>query len=195
MIPLKSNLKTTLIMNMFMGAILLVAIGHQTGFCQTNVCAVHVDPNGIMTSMTVTNPLTSLQIEKELDFDVDNQGNPTKGMVKFKKSMYYGEVERELKPTELRLMWEQFGGRQEFWNTAQKNDRIISFTNIDRLPKEVFGTRVRLFLNRESSVHSTEFFGTLSLPTDHPERLLINTGGPEPIPIDKLQIREIQTLK
>jgi len=181
---------------MVMGAILLVATGYQKGFCQSNVCTVHVDANGVMTSMTVTNPLTSLQIEKEFNFEVDNQGDPTKGIVKFKKSMYYGEVERELKvPIELNLMWEQFGGPQEFWNNAEKNGRIIEYNSMEDLPNDVFGKKVRLFLKAASSAHLTDYIGILSKPASHPESILINTGGAQPLQIDKALIREIQRLK
>src|SRR5271157_590629 len=193
---LKTNVRTTLMTNMFMGAILLVALSPQTGSCQNNVCAVHVDASGVMTSMTVTNPLTSLQIEKQFDFDVDNQGNPTKGIVTFKKSLYYGEVQRELKvPIELNLMWEQFGGPQEFWNNAEKNGRIIAYNSVEDLPNDVFGKKVRLFLKDASSAHLTDYIGILSKPASHPESILLNTGGSQPLQIDKALIREIQRLK
>jgi len=81
--------KTTIITNVVIEALLFVVMGYHQGFCQNNICTVHTDANGIMTSMTVTNPLTSLLIEKEFNFNVDNQGNPTQGIVKFKNSDYY----------------------------------------------------------------------------------------------------------
>ncbi len=196
MILFKTNFRAGILTNMFRGAVLLIAFGFQAGFCQNNVCAVHVDANGVMTSMTVTNPLTSLQIEKEFNFDVDNQGNPTKGIVTFKKSMYYGEVQRDLKaPMELNLMWEQFGGPQEFWNNAEKNGKIISYTSMENLPNEVYGKKVRLFLKDPSTAHMTDYFGILSLSASHPERVMLNTGGAQPLQLDKTLIREIQRLK
>ncbi len=196
MILFKTNLRTTMLMNIFMGAILFVAVGYQPGFCQNNVCAVHVDANGVMTSMTVTNPLTTLLIEKQFDFDVDNQGNPTKGIVTFKKSTYYGEVQRDLKaPMELNLMWEQFGGPQEFWNNAEKTGRIVAYNSMENLPNDVFGKKVRVFLKDASSAHLTDYIGILSKPASNPDRILLNTGGSEPLQIEKALIREIQRLK
>jgi|GEM_PF-1420650 hypothetical protein len=196
MILFKTDFRAGILTDMFRGAVLLVAFGFQAGFCQNNVCAVHVDANGVMTSMTVTNPLTSLQIEKEFNFDVDNQGNPTKGIVTFKKSMYYGEVQRDLKaPMELNLMWEQFGGPQEFWNNAEKNGKIVSYTSMENLPNEVYGKKVRLFFKDPSTAHLTDYIGILSLSASHPERVMLNTGGAQPLQIDKTLIREIQRLK
>ncbi|HUI91755.1 MAG TPA: hypothetical protein VLX68_05850 [Chitinivibrionales bacterium] len=176
-------------------AVIFIAVWSQRGFCQNNVCAAHADANGVMTSMTVTNPLTSLQIEQQFDFFVDNQGNPTRGVVKFKRSTYYGEVERELNRGELRLLWEQFGGPQEYWDNAEKNGKIISYASIDGLPQDVFGKKVRLFLKDQSAAHLTDYFGILSMSASHPESVLLNTGGAQPLQIDKSLIREIQRIK
>ena len=188
---LRTSLKTTL-----MGAFVFVALGYQTGFCQNNVCAVHVDASGVMTSMTVTNPLTYLQIEKEFNIFVDNQGNPTRGTVKFKKSTYYGEVERELKvPMELNLMWAQFGGPHEFWSNAEKTGRIVAYNSIEKLPGDMYGKKVRVLLKDSSSAHMTEYFGVLSVPASHPESVLLNTGASQPLQIDKVLIGEVQRLK
>src|SRR5271157_2922985 len=122
---LKTYPKSSIVRNLCIGAIFIAALEFRTGFCEEakNVCTISVDKNGVMTSMVVTNPITYLSIEKEFDFDVDKDGNPIKGTVKFVSSTYYGIVERQLNaPEELNLMWEQFGGRQQYWDNAKKHD-------------------------------------------------------------------------
>jgi hypothetical protein len=165
----------------------MIAATFQTGFCQSkNIVAVNVDNKGVMTSMVVTNPQTYLNIEKEFDFDVDNQGNPIKGTVKF-----FDGVERQLNvPEELTLMWQQFGGPQEYWDNAKKQGKIIAYTAMDELPNGVFGRQVRLYLN-----DGKEFIGKLSKSATHSESLLLNTGGSQPLQIDKAITREIQQVK
>jgi len=187
MVFLKTCTLSSLVRNISLQAILLVVSAYQLGLCDSkNIVAVNVDNKGVMMSMVVTNPQTYLNIEKEFDFDVDNQGNPAKGTVKF-----FDGAERQLNvPEELTLMWQQFGGPQEFWNNAKKQGKIISYTSMDELPNGVFGRQVRLYLN-----DGKEFIGTLSKATSHPEFLLLNTGGAQPLQIDKVIIREIQQVK
>jgi len=96
---------------------------------------------------------------------------------------------------ELTLLWEQFGGPHEFWNSAVKNGRVIVYNSMDNLPNDVFGKKVRLYLKDSTAAHSSELFGVLSIPASHPERILIATGGSEQLQIDKVLIREIQRLK
>ena len=184
MAKVKSLVGSSLMRSISIGAALMTATVFQTGFCDAkNVCAVKVDASGVMTSMIVTNPQTYLSIEKEFDFEVDNQGNPTKGTVKF-----FDGIDRELKvPEELTLMWQQFGGPQQFWDNAKKQGKIISYTSMDELPSTVFGKQVRLFLN-----DGKEFFGKLSKSPALPASVLLNTGGAQPLQIDKAIIKEIQ---
>jgi hypothetical protein len=187
MIFLKTRKRSTIVMNISIAAVLLIVSAHQRGLCDSkNVVAVNIDNKGVMTSMVVTSPQTYLNIEKEFDFDVDNQGNPVKGTVKF-----FDGVERQLGvPEELTLMWQQYGGPQEYWNNAKKQGKIVSYTSMDELPGAVFGKQVRLYLN-----DGKEFIGTLSKATSHPESFLLNTGGAQPLQIDKVIIREIQQVK
>jgi hypothetical protein len=173
--------------NISIGAVLCTVSAYQLGLCDSkNIVAVNIDNKGVLYSMVVTNPQTYLNIEKEFDFDVDNQGNPAKGTVKF-----FDGVERQLNvPEELTLMWQQFGGPQEYWNNAKKQGKIASYTSMDELPNGVFGRQVRLYLN-----DNKEFIGTLLKSTTHPESILLNTGGAQPLQIDKVIIREIQQVK
>jgi hypothetical protein len=173
--------------NIFIGAVFLTVSAYQHGLCDSkNIVAVNIDNKGVMTSMVVTNPQTYLNIEKEFDFDVDNQGNPAKGIVKF-----FDGNERQLNvPEELDLMWHQFGGPQEFWNNAKKQGKITVYKSIDEIPNGGFGRQARLYLN-----DGKEFIGALLKSTSHPETILFNTGGAQPLQIDKIIIREIQQVK
>jgi hypothetical protein len=181
---LKILSKSSIAKNISMAAILFTAASSQSGSCESkNVCAISVDNKGVMTSMTVTNPQTYLSVEKEFDFDVDNQGTPLKGTVKF-----FDGNERALNvPEELTLMWQQFGGPQQYWDNAKKQGKIISYTSMDELSGGVFGKQVRLFTN-----DGKDFIGKLSKSPSQPESFLLNTGGPQPLQIDKAVVKEIQ---
>ncbi|MGB7567691.1 MAG: hypothetical protein WBM07_07520 [Chitinivibrionales bacterium] len=183
----KTCAHSSIMRNISIGAVLMTVSTYQHGLCDSkNIVAVNVDTKGVMTSMVVTNPQTYLNIEKEFDFDVDDQGNPTKGTVKFLDG-----IERQLNvPEELTLMWQQFGGPQEYWNNAKKQGKIIAYTSMDELPNGVFGKQVRLYLN-----DGKEFIGKLSKSANHAESFSLNTGGSQPLQIDKAIIREIQQVK
>lgn len=170
-----------------MAAAFLISATFQTGFCDfKNQVTVHVDNNGVLTSMIVASPQTYMNIEKEIDFDVDNQGNPVKGTV-----IFFDGIKRQLNvPEELNLMWQQFGGPQEYWDNAKKQGKIAVYTAMNELPNGIFGRQVRLYLN-----DGKDFIGKLSKQTNLSESLLLNTGGSQPLQIDKTIIREIQQMK
>jgi hypothetical protein len=184
---LKTRTVSLIVRNISIGTVFIAVSYYHLGLCDSkNTVAVNIDNKGVMISMVVTNPQTYLNIEKEFDFDVDNQGNPVKGTVKF-----FDGIERQLNvPEELTLLWQQFGGPSEYWNNAKKQGKIIAYTSMDELPNGVFGRQVRLYLN-----DGKEFIGTLSRATSHPESFLLNTGGAQPLQIDKVIIREIQQVK
>jgi hypothetical protein len=184
MVSLKSRLES--LAGASLGALLTAAAFH-AGFCDVkNVCVVNVDGKGVMTSMVVTNPQTYLNIEKEVDFDVDNQGNPVKGTVKF-----FDGIDRELKvPEELTLLWQQFGGPQQYWDNEKKQGKINSYTSMEELPGGAYGKQARFYLN-----DGKEFIGKLSKSPSLPDCVLLNTGGAQPLQIDKAIIKEIQESK
>jgi hypothetical protein len=122
-IDMQNSIKGTKIA---LGGILFLSLLSGAGYSQNNnVCTINADNKGNFTSMIVSNPLTSLGIEKSFFFEVDNIGIPVKGTV----SSLNG-ADRELKtPEELILMWAQFGGPRAFWDYNAKQGKIpIPFT-------------------------------------------------------------------
>ena len=156
------------------------------GFSQNNnICTINTDNNGNFASMTVSNPLTSLSIEKTFNFEIDNQGIPVKGTVTFVNGF-----ERELKtPEELSLMWAQFGGPRAFWDFLVKRNKTVSYTSANDLSGVVYGTPSRVFLQ-----DGKDFIGKLK-PSSKPESLLLDVGANSPLQIDKTVLREIQQMK
>ena len=151
----------------------------------TNVCIINADNKGNVTSMTVTNPTTSLGIEKSFFFEVDKNGAPTKGTITFNNG-----VDRELKvPEELNLMWQKFGGPQNFWDYNAKQGKTISYTSVNDISNPVFGKPSRVFIR-----DGKDFFGKI-MRAPNQESVLLDVGATNPLPIDKALIREIQQFK
>jgi hypothetical protein len=73
-IDMQNSIKGTKIA---LGGILFLSLLSGAGYSQNNnVCTINADNKGNFTSMIVSNPLTSLGIEKSFFFEVDNIGIP-----------------------------------------------------------------------------------------------------------------------
>jgi hypothetical protein len=96
------------------------------------------DNEGNIVKMTLTNPKTTLGIEKEMVFNVDLSGNPSGNILRFTNGF-----ERPMSPDEVRIYWEKFHGAREVWNTWQSKGRLNTMAS-GVIPKNWFGNETRL---------------------------------------------------
>jgi hypothetical protein len=143
------------------------------------------DVQGKITKMSIVNPPTPLAIEREITIDVDRDGNPVRGDVKFIDAAI-----RELKPREVLYYWEELKGAHALWDYLASQGRVAIFApKTAPLPLEAFGRQSRILTD-----DNREFIGKLNTMPSNPDWFILDVGG-SPLNIYKMVIRELQQMK
>jgi len=141
--------------------------------------------DGSSLEMVITNPVTPLNIEAEMDYQADNLGVPSKGTIKFKDG-----VTRAMTTEEVGFYWDFLKAPNAFWNYLQAQGKTTSFTsNSEQIP---FG-----FLGRTVKVTSNEnniYIGTLAQNTNTPDWFSLTIKGNR-ILFWRKAVKEIQGIK
>jgi hypothetical protein len=146
-----------------------------------------VDVSGHITSISVSNPGTSLNIESEFLISVSPDGNPTSGSITFKD-----KIQRPMKSGELTLYFERYG-QTAVWDYYSQHGKTVSFVlGTDKVPSEAYGKISRLILN-DGSKH----IGRLSKLTDKPDGFSLTMEGASGGPVEFYNgvVKEIQQMK
>src|SRR5271157_246426 len=146
------------------------------------------DNGGRITAMSVSNPESYLGIEAEYTYSVNADGTPTSGTVTFKNN-----VQRQMKPGELTLHFEQSGGQVAVWDYYGKHGKTTSYTLAsDKLPSDVFGKTARLILN-----DGKQYVGKLAKLAGMGEGYSLTVEGAccGPLQFTNNTVKEIQVMK
>ncbi|HMD68107.1 MAG TPA: hypothetical protein VKF42_04445 [Chitinivibrionales bacterium] len=146
------------------------------------------DNGGRITAMSVSNPESYLGIEAEYAYSVNADGTPTSGTVTFKNN-----VQRQMKPGELTLHFEQSGGQVAVWDYYGKHGKTTSYTLAsDKLPSDVFGKTARLILN-----DGKQYVGKLAKLAGMGEGYSLTVEGAccGPLQFTNNTVKEIQVMK
>jgi hypothetical protein len=141
--------------------------------------------DGKSATMTYMNPTTQLSIESEFDIDVDNAGEPVKGTIKLKTGL-----QRAMSTEEVVFYLEQYKGDQAYWDFAQAQAKINSFTS--QTDQITFS-----FLGRKSRVLTTEnaaYIGTLGVNANMPTWFTLDIKGFRLL-FFRQAVKEIQQMK
>jgi hypothetical protein len=115
--------------------------------------AVNTDASGSVTSLTLTNPRTYLNIEQAIDIVVDYQGTPIRGTVKFRNGL-----QKDLNyPAEVNFFWDEFKGAHAIWEYFASMNRVELFNPDEAtIPQMMYGRMARVI-----SKGGNEYFGKL----------------------------------
>lgn len=149
---------------------------------------ITVDNSGHITSMAVSNPGTSLNIESEFLFSLSPEGNPTSGKITFRDN-----VQRPMKEGELTFCFQQYGAQTAVWDYYSQHGKATSFViGTDKVPDEAYGKISRLTLTS-----GKQFIGRLGKLSDKPDgfSLAIDGASGGPIQFYNGVVKEIQQMK
>jgi hypothetical protein len=96
------------------------------------------EKNGVVETMSLLNPKTQLRIEAEVRLQLDNQGIPLQGRLK-----YRNDVSRDLTPNEVKLYWQDFNGERAFWKYLESQGKLVTI-NPTAIPEKAFGKRTKV---------------------------------------------------
>lgn len=146
------------------------------------------DNTGHVTSISVSNPGTTLNIEKEFVFSLSPDGSPTSGKITFRDN-----VQRTMKDGELKLYFEQFGGLTAVWDYYSQHGNAVSFNlGSQKVPSDAYGKVSRLILS-----DGKQLVGRLGKITDQAEGFTLTIEGASGGPIQFYNgvVKEIQQMK
>ncbi len=144
-----------------------------------------LDENGTIVKMTLVNPPTALQIEKEIVFLVDKLGKPTGDTIRFKSGF-----SRLLTQDETNNYWQNFHGSTVVWNYWLSQGMLVTIAS-GQIPKDWFGNDTRLI-----DVTNAEIIGKLGSSATPGEYLLtVDRACCGPIPFTMGGVRQLQQLK
>jgi hypothetical protein len=114
---------------------------------------INTDASGGVTSMTLTSPRTFLNVEQTVDIQVDYQGTPIRGKIKFRNGL-----EKDLNfPPEAVFFWDEFKGAHAIWEYLASMNRVELFNPDDAtIPQMMYGRYSRVITKS-----GTEYFGKL----------------------------------
>ena len=149
---------------------------------------VTTDNSGRITGMVESNPSTYLGIEAEYAYSVSAEGTPSAGNITFKNGL-----QRQMKPGELALHFEQSGGLIALWDYYGKHGKTTSYVLAsDKVPSDVYGKTVRVILN-----DGKQYFGKLAKLAGMGEgySLAIDGACCGPLQMTNNTVKEIQVMK
>jgi hypothetical protein len=144
--------------------------------------------NGQVSSMEYENPNTYLKIQKYVRVDLDNQGNPTAGAVKFMNGL-----DRDMPKQEATWYWENFNGRHALWSFLSTKGKLVDIDpQAAPIPDNFYGKYTRAVTN-----NNVEFFGTLMKAAEGPDafQLTIDGASGGPVHFDRKVVKQLQQIK
>lgn len=142
---------------------------------------------GKVTSMSISvfGRRISFDIEKEIIFEIDKEGNPMRGEIKFVNGQ-----KRELQQREMVSYWDEFDGAHALWDYLASKDRIFSIDpKTAEIPAEAFGRQSRLITG-----NGKEYVGKINPIVSHPTWFTIAIPGWS-LYVYKPNIHAIQQMK
>jgi hypothetical protein len=149
---------------------------------------ITTDNGGRITGMVESNPSTYLGIEAEYAYSVSAEGTPSAGNITFKNGL-----QRQMKPGELALHFEQSGGFIALWDYYGKHGKATSYVLAsDKVPSDAYGRTVRVILN-----DGKQYFGKLAKLAGMGEGYSLTIDGAccGPIQMTNNTVKEIQVMK
>jgi hypothetical protein len=146
--------------------------------------------NGAVVSMSISNPRTYLNIEDIVKIQLNNQGIPVSGRVRFKS----GDGERDLIKGEVMFFWENFKGQHALWKYLGSQGRLNSFNpQTEPIPDSYFGKMTRVVVKTTS----IELFGILARSQDGQNAFMLQIEGASngPIHCEKNAVALMQQMK
>jgi hypothetical protein len=164
---------------------LAVSISPATAAQTIGNWVLNTDAGNAVTSMTINNPATYLNIESVVTIGVDNQGMPQKGTVKFRNGL-----ERPCTPEEVTYFWDNFKGFHSIWEYFASENRVDLF-NPDQaqLPASMYGK-----FSRITTKAGVEYFGKLVEFTTNPDWFVVQIGNAN-VTMYRHAIAAVQQLK
>jgi len=153
------------------GSLILVSVcftSFSAGDQQYQGCVLTTDNKGIITSMVYTNLTTYLNIEKEFLFTLNVDGTPAKCTITFNNG-----VQREMKPGEMGLHFEQCGGPNTIWDFYKEHGKVVSYSlDNDKLQYSAFGKISRVILH-----DGRQYIGRIAKLADKSDGLSLTMDG------------------
>ena len=147
--------------------------------------AIGTDASGGVSSMTLSNPKTYLNIESSVVIAVDYQGTPVRGTVKFNDG-----VQRDLTAQEVAFFWDDFKGPHALWEYFASINKIDLFNPDDaQIPATMYGR-----FSRVTTKAGVEYFGKLTEFSTNPDWFVMQIGGSS-VTVYRHAIAAIQQLK
>lgn len=143
---------------------------------------------GQVTSMEYENPSTYLKIQKYMRVDLDNQGNPKGGAVKFLNGF-----DRDMPKQEATWYWENFNGRHSLWSYLYSKGKLIELPSLSTpLPDSYYGKYTRVVTNSNG-----EYFGTLQKSQAGSDgfQLVIEGASGGPLIFERIVVKLMQQMK
>ena len=136
-------------------------------------------------SMSVFGRNAYFDIEKEIIFTIDKDGNPVRGEIKLVNGQ-----ERELQQQEAVSYWDEFDGAHALWDYLLSKDRIVSIDpKTAEIPNEAFGKQSRLITG-----NGKEYFGKINAIFSNPAWFTIEIPGWS-LYVYKQNVHAIQQMK
>jgi hypothetical protein len=127
--------------------------------------ALTTDNSGGVTSMTLSNPKTDLNIESVIEIFVDYQGTPVRGNV-----VFVNGLKRDLNyPAETMTYWDNYGGSQALWKYFASVNRIELFNpDESKIPPQMYGRMTHVI-----GKSGEEYIGKLVEFTNNPDWFIL----------------------
>jgi hypothetical protein len=130
---------------------------------------ISADASGGAVTMTLTNPKTYLSIESAVTVDVDYQGTPSRGSVKFADG-----IQRDLNyPTEVMFYWDEFKGPHALWEYYASVNRVDIFNPDDVVIPPSMNNRFTRVITKAG----VEYFGNLAASSGNPDWFVVQIRG------------------
>jgi hypothetical protein len=144
-----------------------------------------VQGNVASMSISIFGTNTYFDIQKEIILEIDREGNPMGGEIKFVNGQ-----KRKLQQQETVFYWDEFDGAHALWDYLLSKERIVSIDpRTAEIPAPAFGRQCRLITG-----NGKEFIGKINVIASNPSWLTIEIMGWS-LYVYKQNIRAIQQMK
>jgi hypothetical protein len=127
-----------------------------------------VTGGGAVTAMSYSNPKTYLNNQEVINLQLNAQGVPQRGIVKF-----HGGVERDLTSGEVTYYWDDLAGAHALWSYLESQGKLAS---VDVQSGPIQG-RYYGKLTRVTTKTDKELFGKLERLSDNPDGFSLVVDG------------------
>ncbi len=167
------------------GFMALLSVGGTARAAQQQVgpWTVMTDPSGRLSSMSIANPSTGLNVVASLEIAMGPGAQPTGGRLKFN-----GGFQRDMTPEEVTFYFTGLEGSKAAWDYLASVNQVTKYQG-GNVPAALSGRKVRLILNSGNN-----FFGTLTVDASKPGGLFLAVEGAcnGPIRFENSVLREVQ---